>query len=80
MRLCHLSHSQSSFLPLQLVHELLHENQAVSVGVSAENGQGGQWLAYIIRLIKEGSVPDVSVVPVGISYDCVPKTDLQVDV
>ncbi|XP_041855719.1 glycerol-3-phosphate acyltransferase 2, mitochondrial isoform X2 [Melanotaenia boesemani] len=54
-----------------LVRELLHEGQAISVGVSAESGQGGQWLARIRQLIKEGSVPDVSLVPVGISYDCV---------
>ncbi|XP_070821079.1 glycerol-3-phosphate acyltransferase 2, mitochondrial [Chaetodon trifascialis] len=61
-----------------LIHELLHEGQAISVGVSAESGRGGQWLARIRQLIKEGSVPDVSLVPVGISYDCVPKTNTQV--
>ncbi|XP_034397131.1 glycerol-3-phosphate acyltransferase 2, mitochondrial [Cyclopterus lumpus] len=61
-----------------LVHELLHEGQAISVGVSAESGQGGRWLAHITQLIKEGSVPDVSLVPVGISYDCVPETNTQV--
>nr|XP_046243855.1 glycerol-3-phosphate acyltransferase 2, mitochondrial isoform X2 [Scatophagus argus] len=61
-----------------LVRELLHEGQAISVGVSAKSGQGGQWLARIRQLIKEGSVPDVSLVPVGISYDCVPKTNIQI--
>ncbi|XP_051279450.1 glycerol-3-phosphate acyltransferase 2, mitochondrial isoform X2 [Dicentrarchus labrax] len=61
-----------------LVRELLHEDQAISVGVSAESGLGSQWLARIRHLIKEGSVPDVSLVPVGISYDCVPKTSIQV--
>ncbi|XP_049906447.1 glycerol-3-phosphate acyltransferase 2, mitochondrial [Epinephelus moara] len=61
-----------------LVRELLHEGQAISVGVSAKSGQGGQWLAHIRQLIKEGSVPDVSLVPVGISYDCVPMTNAQV--
>ncbi|XP_039658566.1 glycerol-3-phosphate acyltransferase 2, mitochondrial isoform X2 [Perca fluviatilis] len=61
-----------------LVRELLHEGQAISVGVSAESGRGGQWLARIRQLIKEGSVPDVSLVPVGISYDCVPKIITQV--
>uniref|UniRef100_A0A3Q3MF33 Glycerol-3-phosphate acyltransferase 2, mitochondrial n=1 Tax=Labrus bergylta TaxID=56723 RepID=A0A3Q3MF33_9LABR len=61
-----------------LVRELLHEGQAISVGVSPESGRGGQWLARIRQLIKEGSVPDVSLVPVGISYDCVPKTNVQV--
>lgn len=72
--------SHFSFLPPQLVRELLHEGQAISVGVSAESGRGGQWLARIRQLIKEGSVPDVSLVPVGISYDCLPKTNKQVDV
>lgn len=67
-----------SFLSGQLLRELLHEGQAISVGVSAESGQGGQWLARIRQLIKDGSVPDVSLVPVGISYDCVPKTNIQV--
>lgn len=69
-----------SFLPPQLVRELLHEGQTISVGVSAESGRGGQWLARIRQLIKEGSVPDVSLVPVGISYDCVPKANVQVGV
>ncbi|XP_019120061.2 glycerol-3-phosphate acyltransferase 2, mitochondrial [Larimichthys crocea] len=63
-----------SMVMTSLVRELLHEGQALSVGVSAESGRGGQWLARIRQLIKEGSVPDVSLVPVGISYDCVPKT------
>eukprot|EP00064_Thunnus_orientalis_P014370 superscaffoldBa00002481_g14414 len=66
----------SSFLR-HLVHELLQEGQAISVGVSAESGRGGQWLACIRQLIKEGSFPDVSLVPVGISYDCVPRSDTQ---
>ncbi|XP_035847185.1 glycerol-3-phosphate acyltransferase 2, mitochondrial isoform X2 [Sander lucioperca] len=61
-----------------LVRELLHEGQAISVGVSADSGLGGQWLARIRQIIKEGSVPDVSLVPVGISYDCVPKIITQV--
>ncbi|KAM8886570.1 glycerol-3-phosphate acyltransferase 2, mitochondrial isoform 2-T6 [Spinachia spinachia] len=61
-----------------LVRELLDESQAISVGVSAESGRGGRWLAHVTQLIKEGSVPDVSLVPVGISYDCVPETNTQV--
>ncbi|KAM4577507.1 glycerol-3-phosphate acyltransferase 2, mitochondrial [Odontesthes bonariensis] len=65
-------------LMTSLLRELLHEDQALSVGVSAESGQGGQWLARIRQLIKEGSVPDVSLVPVGISYDCVTKTNIKV--
>ncbi|KAM3611617.1 uncharacterized protein V6R79_021397 [Siganus canaliculatus] len=61
-----------------LIRELLHEGQAISVGVSAESGGDGLWLACITQLIKAGSVPDVSLVPVGISYDCVPKNNAQV--
>ncbi|KAF7665092.1 hypothetical protein LDENG_00155870 [Lucifuga dentata] len=63
-----------------LAGELLHEGQAISVGVSWESGQGSQWLAHIRELIKEESVPNVSLVPVGISYDSVPKTNIQVHV
>uniref|UniRef100_A0A3B3ZHD9 Uncharacterized protein n=1 Tax=Periophthalmus magnuspinnatus TaxID=409849 RepID=A0A3B3ZHD9_9GOBI len=66
----------SSAVMISLVCELLHEGQAVSVAVSAEPGQGEQWLARIRQLIKEGSVPDVSLVPVGISYSCVPPIGL----
>ncbi|KAM9742932.1 glycerol-3-phosphate acyltransferase 2, mitochondrial isoform 1-T2 [Menidia menidia] len=65
-------------LMTSLLRELLHEGQALSVGVSAESGQGGQWLARIRQLIKEGSVSDVCLVPVGISYDCVTKTNTKV--
>uniref|UniRef100_A0A3Q3EPD0 Glycerol-3-phosphate acyltransferase 2, mitochondrial n=1 Tax=Kryptolebias marmoratus TaxID=37003 RepID=A0A3Q3EPD0_KRYMA len=61
-----------------LLHELLHEGQVLSVGVSAESGLGGRWLARVRQLIKEGSVPDVSLVPVGISYDRVTKANIQV--
>ncbi|XP_040011477.1 glycerol-3-phosphate acyltransferase 2, mitochondrial isoform X2 [Xiphias gladius] len=75
----HEAEMDSLYSPVMtaLVRELLHEGQAISVGVSAESGRGGQWLAHIRQLIKEGSVPDVSLVPVGISYDCVPKTNIQ---
>ncbi|XP_034547678.1 glycerol-3-phosphate acyltransferase 2, mitochondrial isoform X2 [Notolabrus celidotus] len=68
----------SSSVMTSLLRELLHEGQAISVGVSAKSGQGGQWLARIRQLIKEGSVPDVTLVPVGISYDSVPETNFQV--
>uniref|UniRef100_A0A3Q3MHZ8 Glycerol-3-phosphate acyltransferase 2, mitochondrial n=1 Tax=Mastacembelus armatus TaxID=205130 RepID=A0A3Q3MHZ8_9TELE len=62
-----------------LLRELLHEGQSISLGVCAKSGRGGQWLAHIRQLIKEGSVLDVSLVPVGISYDSVPKTNIQVE-
>ncbi|TWW60129.1 Glycerol-3-phosphate acyltransferase 1, mitochondrial [Takifugu flavidus] len=61
-----------------LLGELLHEGQPISVGLSPESGQGGQWLASVTHLVRESSVTDVTVVPVGISYDCVPKTSKQV--
>ncbi|XP_057688020.1 glycerol-3-phosphate acyltransferase 2, mitochondrial isoform X2 [Corythoichthys intestinalis] len=61
-----------------LIRELLHEGQALSVGVSAESGQGGQWLGRIRQLIKDGSLPDISLVPVGISYDHLPENHMQV--
>lgn len=70
----------SSHHLFQLLGELLYEGQPLSVGISAESGQGGQWLAYITHLVKDTSVTDVAVVPVGISYDCVPKTSMQVGV
>lgn len=69
-----------SYHLFQLLGELLHEGQAISIGVSCESGQGGQWLAYIAHLVKESSVNDVTVVPVGISYDSAPNTSMQVGV
>lgn len=47
--------------------------ESLSVGVCEESGCGGQWLARIRHAVAEGLVPDVSVVPVGISYDCPPS-------
>ncbi|KAF7200600.1 glycerol-3-phosphate acyltransferase 2, mitochondrial isoform X1 [Nothobranchius furzeri] len=67
-----------SVVMTSLLRELLHEGQALSVGVSAESGLGGQWLARIRQLIKEGSVADVTLVPVGISYDRVTNANVQV--
>ncbi|XP_075889352.1 glycerol-3-phosphate acyltransferase 2, mitochondrial isoform X2 [Nelusetta ayraudi] len=70
----------SLFSPVMtsLVDELLHEGQPISVGLSAETGRGGQWLAHIAQLLKRGSVTDVTLVPVGISYDRVLDTRTQV--
>ncbi|XP_056134529.1 glycerol-3-phosphate acyltransferase 2, mitochondrial [Lampris incognitus] len=56
-----------------LVGELLCEGQAISVSVACKSGQGGQWLARVRQLVKEGAVSDVCLVPVGIAYDCVPN-------
>uniref|UniRef100_A0A8K9V2W9 Glycerol-3-phosphate acyltransferase 2, mitochondrial n=1 Tax=Oncorhynchus mykiss TaxID=8022 RepID=A0A8K9V2W9_ONCMY len=61
-----------------LVGELLCEGQVLSVCVSGESWRGGQWLARIRLAVREGVVPDVHLVPVGISYDCVPNTSTPV--
>ncbi|XP_026099971.1 glycerol-3-phosphate acyltransferase 2, mitochondrial [Carassius auratus] len=53
--------------------ELLREGASLSVGICASGGQGGQWLARVHQAISDGLVPDVSIVPVGISYDCLPR-------
>ncbi|KAK2898847.1 hypothetical protein Q8A67_010265 [Cirrhinus molitorella] len=55
------------------VGELLREGVALSVGICASGGHGGQWLARVHQAISDGLVADVSVVPVGISYDCLPR-------
>lgn len=61
------------FCPPQFIGELLREGAGLSVGVSVGAGQGGQWLARVRQAITDGLVPDVSVVPVGISYDRLPR-------
>nr|XP_055023396.1 glycerol-3-phosphate acyltransferase 2, mitochondrial isoform X5 [Misgurnus anguillicaudatus] len=56
-----------------LIGELLRERASLSMGVCAGGGQGGQWLARVRQAIVNGLVPDVSIVPVGVSYDCLPQ-------
>ncbi|KAM9475789.1 glycerol-3-phosphate acyltransferase 2, mitochondrial isoform 1-T6 [Clarias gariepinus] len=67
------THSVYSPVMTSLVGELLMAGESLSVGVCEESGCGGQWLARIRQAVAEGLVPDVSVVPVGISYDCPPS-------
>ncbi|KAI2661460.1 Glycerol-3-phosphate acyltransferase 1, mitochondrial [Labeo rohita] len=55
------------------IAELLREGAALNVGICASGGHGGQWLARVHQAISDGLVPDVSVVPVGISYDSLPR-------
>ncbi|KAG1930932.1 glycerol-3-phosphate acyltransferase 2, mitochondrial [Pimephales promelas] len=55
------------------IGELLREGAALSVGITAARGHGGQWLARVHQAISDGLVPDVSIVPVGVSYDCLPR-------
>ncbi|XP_036382085.1 glycerol-3-phosphate acyltransferase 2, mitochondrial [Megalops cyprinoides] len=52
------------------VGELLREGQSVSLTVDAGSGRGGQWLTRVREAVRDGTVPDVSLVPVSISYDC----------
>uniref|UniRef100_W5UG39 Glycerol-3-phosphate acyltransferase 2, mitochondrial n=1 Tax=Ictalurus punctatus TaxID=7998 RepID=W5UG39_ICTPU len=67
------THSVYSPVMTSLVGELLMSGESLSVGVCEESGYGGQWLARIRQAVAEGLVPDVNVVPVGISYDCRPS-------
>lgn len=43
------------------------------MGITAARGHGGQWLARVHQAISDGLVPDVKIVPVGVSYDCLPR-------
>ncbi|KAK3539895.1 hypothetical protein QTP70_015763, partial [Hemibagrus guttatus] len=67
------THRLYSPVMTSLVGELLKSGESLSVGVCEESGCGGQWLARVRQAVAEGMVPDVSVVPVGISYDCPPS-------
>lgn len=55
------------------IGELLREGASLSLGVCASGGQSGQWLARVRQAIVNGLVPDVSIVPVGVSYDRQPQ-------
>ncbi|XP_067249920.1 glycerol-3-phosphate acyltransferase 2, mitochondrial [Chanodichthys erythropterus] len=55
------------------IGELLREGGALSVGITAARGHDGQWLARVHQAISDGLVPDVRIVPVGVSYDCLPR-------
>ncbi|XP_067083972.1 glycerol-3-phosphate acyltransferase 2, mitochondrial [Osmerus mordax] len=76
------AHINSLHSPIMtsVLGELLCEGQAVSVCVSGLSGQGGQWLARLRQIMLEGAVPTVCLVPVGISYDCVPQDSTKVGV
>ncbi|XP_049341611.1 glycerol-3-phosphate acyltransferase 2, mitochondrial isoform X1 [Astyanax mexicanus] len=53
-----------------LIGELLGAGESLSFGICEESGRGGQWLARVRQAVTRGLVPDVSLVPVAISYDC----------
>ncbi|XP_064209945.1 glycerol-3-phosphate acyltransferase 2, mitochondrial [Anguilla rostrata] len=55
-----------------LVGELLRDGQSVSVTLSPGSGRGGQWLARVWEAVRDGAVPDVSLVPVSVAYDRAP--------
>ncbi|XP_060738501.1 glycerol-3-phosphate acyltransferase 2, mitochondrial [Tachysurus vachellii] len=67
------SHSLYSPVMTSLVGELLKTGESLSVGVCEDSACGGQWLARVRQAVAEGLVPDVSLVPVGISYDHPPS-------
>ncbi|TRY55488.1 hypothetical protein DNTS_027875 [Danionella cerebrum] len=54
------------------IGELLREGADLCIGISGARGDGGQWLARVHQAISDGLLPDVCIVPVGISYDCLP--------
>ncbi|XP_068079078.1 glycerol-3-phosphate acyltransferase 2, mitochondrial isoform X2 [Danio rerio] len=54
------------------IGELLRGGASLCVGISTAEGHSGQWLARVHQAISDGLVPDVCIVPVGISYDCLP--------
>ncbi|KAI4877041.1 hypothetical protein NFI96_033532 [Prochilodus magdalenae] len=58
-----------------MIGELLSAGESLSLGVCMESGHGGQWLARVRQALTQGFVADVSLVPVGISYDCPPQQD-----
>ncbi|XP_072537227.1 glycerol-3-phosphate acyltransferase 2, mitochondrial [Salminus brasiliensis] len=66
-----------SLIMTSLIEELLSTGESLSLGVCEESGRGGQWLARIRQAVTRGLVPDVSLVPVGISYDRPPHRDTQ---
>ncbi|KAJ7305260.1 hypothetical protein JRQ81_011174 [Phrynocephalus forsythii] len=43
-----------------------------SAGVPQRSAAGREWLSLVVSAFQAGSVPDVAMVPVGISYDVVP--------
>ncbi|KAJ8263550.1 hypothetical protein COCON_G00160070 [Conger conger] len=63
-------------LMTSLVAELLREGQSVSVTLARGSGRGGQWLARVWEAVRDGSVPDVTLVPVSIAYDRPPDPGL----
>ncbi|XP_030621928.1 glycerol-3-phosphate acyltransferase 2, mitochondrial [Chanos chanos] len=66
-----MDHLYSSLMT-SLVGELLCSGESLSIGIDEHSGHGSQWLARVRQALTDGLVPDVSVVPVGISYDCPP--------
>ncbi|XP_037391938.1 glycerol-3-phosphate acyltransferase 2, mitochondrial isoform X1 [Pygocentrus nattereri] len=67
--------SSYSLIMTSLIGELLRAGESLSINVCVENGHGGQWLARVRQTVTQGLVPAVSLVPVGISYDCPPQQD-----
>ncbi|XP_036435603.1 glycerol-3-phosphate acyltransferase 2, mitochondrial [Colossoma macropomum] len=67
--------SSYSLIMTSLIGELLRAGESLSLCVCVESGHGGQWLARVRQAVTQGLVPDVSLVPVGISYDCPPQQD-----
>ncbi|XP_018617864.1 glycerol-3-phosphate acyltransferase 2, mitochondrial isoform X1 [Scleropages formosus] len=59
------------------IGELLREGRSVSFGLAVSSGQGARWLARIREVVRDGAVPDVSLVPVSVAYDRAPQLHMQ---
>lgn len=73
-----MSPSLTSSLPSQYVKEVLRSRQPLLIFLEEPPGSrhlsaaAQQWLAPVCQAVRDGTVPDVLLVPVGIAYDVVP--------
>ncbi|KAM7080756.1 LOW QUALITY PROTEIN: glycerol-3-phosphate acyltransferase 2, mitochondrial-like [Ciconia maguari] len=65
-------------LPQQYVEEVLRSRQPLLIFLEEPplalrlSAPAREWLALVYRAVRDGAVPDVLLVPVGIAYDVVP--------
>lgn len=68
----------SPHLPHQYVEEVLRSRQPLIIFLEEPpvplhlSAPAREWLALVYRAMRDGAVPDVLLVPVGIAYDVVP--------
>lgn len=65
---------------LQYVEEVLRSRQPLLIFLEEPcaprclSATAQEWLAPVLRAVRDGAVPDVLVVPVGIAYDLAPDS------